>query len=80
MLNDAPSARGATTLPRRVLLLSACILAGCVVGAIGQHFFGSPAWFLAVPAFIAVAWLFVANPAECLPREQRSSRKDPSAR
>ena len=65
----------APTLLRRVLQLVACIVAGSIVGAVGQHFSGSAAWFLAVPAFVAVAWLFVANPTECLPSVERPSRK-----
>jgi hypothetical protein len=79
MLKGAPSAKGAMTLQRRVLLLGACIVAGCLVGAIGHNFFDSSAWFLAVPAFIAVAWLFVANPNECLPHRERASRDDSAA-
>jgi uncharacterized membrane protein YfcA len=63
------------TLQRRILILGVCVIAGGFVGAIGEYLFDSSAGFLAVPAFIIVAWLFVANPTECLPREERSSRK-----
>lgn len=56
---------------RRVLLLGLCVVAGCVVGFVGQLLSGNSAWFLAVPGFVLFAWLFVANPAECLPRDKR---------
>jgi hypothetical protein len=73
MLNGAPAEKRAHTLRRRVLLLIGCVLAGCLVGAVGQYVFGSSIWFLAVPGFVIVAWLLVAKPTECLPEERRSS-------
>ncbi len=73
MLNGAPSGKRAPTLKRRVALLIGCVLAGGLVGALGQHVFGGSVWYLAVPGFVIVAWLFVANPTECLPDEKRSS-------
>jgi hypothetical protein len=63
--------RRAPTLRRRILLLLASVLAGALVGAIGRWGFESAAWFLAVPGFVAVAWLFVADPTECSPGEKR---------
>lgn len=74
MLNGTPAEKRAHTLKRRVVLLIGCVLVGCLAGAVGQYVFGSSAWFLAVPGFVIVAWLFVAKPAECLPEERRSSR------
>ena len=62
-------------LLRRIALLGACIVAGVVIGAVGQHFSGSTNWYLAVPLLVAVAWLFVANPTECLPHVERPSHK-----
>lgn len=64
---------------RRALLLAECIAAGCLIGFVGQHFTGSSAWFLAVPALLALAWLFVANPDACSPDGCRS-RDDPVRR
>lgn len=63
------------TLRSRVLLLGGCIVAGSIVGVVGQYLSGSSAWFLAVPALLAVGWLFVANPTECLPPVERASRE-----
>ena len=50
---------------RRALLLLACLLAGTLLGFLGQMFTGSPWWFVAIPALIAVAWLAVADPERC---------------
>ncbi|MDI6749511.1 MAG: hypothetical protein QMD73_04990 [Rhodocyclaceae bacterium] len=60
----------------RVLLLAGCIFAGCIIGFVGQYLTGSSSWFLAVPALMALAWLFVANPDECLPDGQCRRRND----
>ena len=56
---------------RRAGLLIGCVLAGGLVGAVGRYAFDSSAGFLAVPGFVLLAWLFVANPTECLPTERR---------
>lgn len=71
---DAPNLLG------RLLLLGLCVAAGSVIGFIGQHFTGSTTWFLAVPALVAGAWLFVANPGECSPPSGHSSRNGPASR
>jgi uncharacterized membrane protein YgaE (UPF0421/DUF939 family) len=76
MLSSVLTEKGAQTLKRRVLLLIGCVVAGCLVGAVGHYVFGSSVWFLAVPSFVIVAWLFVAKPTECLPEERRSSHSD----
>jgi hypothetical protein len=38
---------------------------------IGNAFFESEAWFLAIPAAVAVGWLFVADPTQCEPPSRR---------
>ena len=38
-----------------------------VAAALGRWLTGSDAWFLALPAALALAWLGVANPAACDP-------------
>lgn len=58
---------GARSTLQRLLLLVSCVGAGSAIGLAGQRFTGSVAWFLAVPALVLLAWLFVANPAECQP-------------
>lgn len=89
MLNEVPPANGPSVPPRdssspnllrRLLLLGVCVAGGSVVGFVGQHFTGSSHWFLAVPAFVLAAWLFVANPTECLPPTERSSHKESAPR
>ena len=52
---------------RRLAWLVVCLCAGGVVAMIGNIFLESQNWFLAIPAAVAVGWLFVANPTECEP-------------
>lgn len=67
----------------RLVLLLACTATGLAVGALGAWLGGSNAWFLAVPAIVAVAWLFVADPTACAaPAEgdgDRPRRRGPAA-
>ena len=55
------------TTRKRIALLLACAAAGLAVGALGLWITGSGAGFLAVPAAIALGWLFVADPTACTP-------------
>ena len=73
MVHAAPdlAERASTLKPRislaqRALLLLACCGLGLVIGFIGQSLTSQSAWFLAVPVCIAIAWLFVADPNECV--------------
>lgn len=56
-----------TTLPIRLACLIACFLAGLAIGYIGDTLTGSQAWYLAIPAALAVGWLFLADPTRCEP-------------
>jgi hypothetical protein len=60
---------------RHLLLPMLCIAAGGVIGFIGQRMTGSSAWFLAVPAYVGPAWLFVADPSACHSQSERPSRR-----
>ena len=53
----------------RLALLDICLLAGVAVGVVGSYATGSQWWYLAVPAVVAMAWLFVANPEQCAQRK-----------
>jgi len=52
---------------RRLVWLMACVLAGALVGYLGNAWSGDTAWYLAIPAAVAVGWLFVADPSRCEP-------------
>lgn len=54
------------TRMRRAVLLTACLGAGSAVGAIGFWLTGSSWWALAIPAAVAAAWLWVADPTQCV--------------
>ena len=58
------------TVRRRASLLLALAAAGAVVGALVRWAWGSDAGFLAVPGLMALAWLFVADPTRCDPRDR----------
>jgi hypothetical protein len=49
----------------------ACILAGGIVAFIGNAFMAHQVWALAIPAAVAVGWLFVADPTKCDPPSRR---------
>lgn len=70
----SPQVPVAPNLWRRVALLLICIVAGTAIGVGGQHLTGSSLWFLAIPALVLFAWLFVADPTACFPPTDRSSR------
>jgi len=65
------------SLARRLLLLLACIALGLAIGFVGQAITSQSVWFLAVPICIAIGWLFVADPAECV-APPSSTRQDDS--
>jgi hypothetical protein len=50
---------------RRFVLLAACVLGGLAVGIAGRAVSGDDAWFLALPAAVALGWLFVGDPTRC---------------
>lgn len=50
----------------RLVLLAALLASGLVVAGLGVWFTGTPYWWLAVPAAVAIGWLFVADPTACV--------------
>ena len=52
--------------PRRELV--AVLATGALLGGAGVWLTGSPNWWLAVPAALATAWMFLSNPLECQPQ------------
>jgi hypothetical protein len=59
---------------RRLVWLLVCIAVGLVVAIAGSLLAGSSWWALAVPVSIAIGWLFVADPTQCMP-DRRSERR-----
>jgi hypothetical protein len=60
-----PQPRARARLRQRILLLLGCLALGLGTGFAGAHFTSSDAWFLAVPACLAIGWFFVADPTSC---------------
>ena len=58
-----------TPLLRRVVLLTVLLAAGAVVGLLGSWLSGSALWYLAIPVALAVGWLWVADPTQCVPHD-----------
>ena len=52
---------------KRLAWLLACVFAGAVIAIIGSSLSGSSVWYVAIPAIVAIGWLFLANPTECEP-------------
>lgn len=67
---ESPSIASAKPFKRLVWLIL-CSLAGGIVAAIGVALTDDPAWILAIPAVVAVAWLLVADPTQCDPGTHR---------
>jgi hypothetical protein len=62
-----PPASKRISLMRRLIWLLVCTALGLGTGFVGHYFTANAAWFMALPMAIAIGWLFLANPAECLP-------------
>ena len=64
------------TLVRRLVWLAGCLALGLAIGLAGFHFTANSAWFIAIPAVLAVGWFVIADPTQCLPAQQPGARKD----
>jgi hypothetical protein len=56
----------------RVWALLAVLAVGALMAASGAWLTGSQYWFLAIPASLAVGWLYLANPVACQPETPAS--------
>lgn len=62
------------SLKRRLFWLLFCSALGLGIALLGNHLTSDPKWFLALPAALAVGWLFFANPEQCCP--DRGSKRE----
>lgn len=62
-------------LGTRLAVLLACFSAGLGIGYLGEALTGHQAWYLAIPAALAVGWMFLADPTKCEP--QQAGKRDP---
>ena len=68
---------------KRLACLLVCVGVGALVGILGSTFTGSTYWYIAIPAAVAVGWMFLANPSACEPsarirgRTQRGKHNAP---
>lgn len=74
-LNDPAPYRPA--VGRRLAWLLACVLAGLAAGAMGDWLWPDPAWYLALPGFLALGWLYFADPSTCVAPTQRRDQVSP---
>jgi hypothetical protein len=65
------------SIRNRLAWFVVCLAAGAAVGMAGTWFSGNPYWYLAIPAALAVGWLWVANPDECCPPAPRRAGRAP---
>jgi hypothetical protein len=61
---------------KRLFWLLLCIFVGVLTGFVGSTVSGNDIWYTAVPAVIALGWLFFADPAQCEPPAQRGINAD----
>ena len=64
------------TLARRLVWLVGCVALGLAVGFVGFHFTANSAWFVAIPAVLAVGWFAIADPTQCMPAQRRDAGED----
>lgn len=64
-----------TSFRKRLFWLLACICIGTLIGFVGSTVSGNDIWYTAVPAAVAVGWLFFADPSQCEPPAQRGIKK-----
>jgi len=50
---------------KRLAWLVACVAIGALIGFIGSKLSGSQIWYTAIPAVMAIGWLFFADPSQC---------------
>lgn len=62
---------------KRLAWLLACLGIGVAIGAMGSMITGDAYWYVAIPATVALGWLFFANPSECEPPSGRRRRDPP---
>lgn len=65
MSTPTPAGGPRPSTGKRVLLLLSLTAVGWLVGAAGSAASGSAFWYCAIPAAVAVGWLFVADPSRC---------------
>ena len=75
---SGPPRATSPSLVRRLAWLLACVLAGLLIASIGNWLSANTYWYLAIPAVVAVGWLFLANPTQCAraPRKPANEAKD----
>jgi hypothetical protein len=62
---------------KRLAWLLACFFTGLAAALAGSELAGNDYWYLAIPAAIAAGWLFLANPAECVPAPRKRNGGTP---
>lgn len=70
------SSTASASVTRRLLLLITCVALGLIIGFIGERLTSQAMWFLAVPVCIAIGWIFVANPDECVAPQCSPRQRD----
>lgn len=64
-IEQGKDSRVGLTRRKRAVLLVACIALGSAIGWLGARISGSDAWYLAIPACMALVWLVIADPSQC---------------
>jgi hypothetical protein len=65
---------------KRLAWLLACVVIGLAIALVGNSIFASSVWYVAIPAVVAVGWLFFADLSQCEPgKAKRSGSIDPTS-
>ncbi len=63
---DERGASPAGGLRRRLFWLAVCAAVGLLAGAVGSAWSDNEWWWLAIPAALAVGWLYFSDPTACV--------------
>ncbi|MDP1647919.1 MAG: hypothetical protein Q8M01_06940 [Rubrivivax sp.] len=72
MTPPTPASGARPSTRKRVLLLVTLVAVGWLIGAAGSTLTGNTLWYCAIPAAVAVGWLFVADPSRCEGPDRRT--------
>ncbi len=64
-ISSSPARLSSKEFLKRLAWLVACVVIGALIGFVGSALSGNQIWYTAIPAVMAIGWLFFADPSQC---------------